>query len=274
MAEEPAEHPSDTYTHGHHESVLKSHSWRTAENSAGYLLPHLKPGMSILDLGCGPGTITLDLGKLVAPGEVVGIDVSAAVIDEARNAQAAESQTNVSFTTGDAYDTGFADDSFDVVHAHQVLQHVSDPVALLIEMRRVVKPGGIVAARDADYAAMSWWPQDPRLDRWNEIYRAVAKGNDAEPDAARHLVDWATHAGFGQIEASADTWAFANPTDRLWWGGLWAERTTSSGMAEQAIERGISTAEELDHVAGGFREWSVHPTSWFAVINGEVLCRA
>ncbi len=230
--------------------------------------------MSLLDVGCGPGTITIDIARLVAPGEVIGIDGSVDVIETARQAQAEAGQTNVSFTVDDAYALSYADDTFDVVHAHQVLQHVSDPVAVLREMRRVAKPGGIVAVRDADYAGMSWFPPDPRLDRWLEIYRAVAKSNDAEPDAARHLVDWATSAGFTEITPSADTWAFATPELRSWWGGLWAERTTSSSFAEQAVEREFSTPEELLHIAEGWREWGVHPTSWFAVPNGELLLRA
>jgi ubiquinone/menaquinone biosynthesis C-methylase UbiE len=54
---------SDTYTHGHHDSVLCSHAWRTAGNSAAYLLGELHPGQRLLDVGCGPGTITLDLAR-------------------------------------------------------------------------------------------------------------------------------------------------------------------------------------------------------------------
>lgn len=264
----------DTYTHGHHESVLRSHTWRTVENSAAYLIPSLRPGASVLDVGCGPGTITIDMARRVAPGEVIGIDASEAVVASAREAQADAGQTNVSFSTDDAYALSYADDTFDIVHAHQVLQHVSDPVAVLREMGRVAKPGGVVAVRDADYAGMSWWPELPLLDRWLEIYRSVAKENDAEPDAARHLVDWATQAGFSEITPSAHTWIFATPDERRWWGGLWADRTTSSSLATQAVDYELSTVEELHHIAEAWREWGVHPTSWFAVVNGEVLLRS
>src|SRR5438445_10292399 len=72
-----------TYTHGHHESVLRSHTWRTAENSAAYLLPHLRPGMAVLDVGCGPGTITADLAALVSPGRVVAVDSAPAILAQA-----------------------------------------------------------------------------------------------------------------------------------------------------------------------------------------------
>ena len=74
----------DTYTHGHHDSVLRSHRWRTVRNSAGYLIPHLRPGQRVLDVGCGPGTITIGLARLVAPGDVVGIDNEQAPLGPAR----------------------------------------------------------------------------------------------------------------------------------------------------------------------------------------------
>jgi ubiquinone/menaquinone biosynthesis C-methylase UbiE len=257
--------PEDTYTHGHHASVLRSHNQRTVENSAAYLIPHLVSGVSVLDVGCGPGTITLEIGERVAPGRVVGIDVSDDFMPETAH--------NVTFEVGDAYALAFDDDSFDIVHAHQVLQHLSDPVAALREMRRVVKPDGVVAVRDADYAAMSWWPADPRLDRWREIYRAVAYQNDAEPDAARRLVDWATQAGFGEIAPSSSTWTFALPEDRAWWSETWATRTTTSAFAHQALEYGLTTADEQADIAGGWRAWAAHPTSWWAVLHGQLLCR-
>jgi ubiquinone/menaquinone biosynthesis C-methylase UbiE len=136
--------PEETavYTHGHHESVLRSHRWRTAANSAAYLIDRLAPGLSVLDVGCGPGTITADLAALVAPGRVTAVDTSAEVLSGAAAVAAERGLENVEFATADVHDLDFPDDSFDVVHAHQVLQHVGDPVRALREMRRVCRPGG------------------------------------------------------------------------------------------------------------------------------------
>ena len=264
--------PDDTYTHGHHESVLRSHVWRTVENSAGYLLPHLASGLDVLDVGCGPGTITADLARRVAPGAVVGIDRSDEVVDLAR--PAAAGLDNVRFEVGDVYALADADASFDVVHAHQVLQHLSDPVAALREMRRVCRPGGVVAARDADYASFAWAPLDERLDRWLDVYRAVARANRAEPDAGRHLLGWAHAAGFDTVVATASVWCFSTPDDRAWWGGLWADRMRSSSVGDQAVEAGICTRADLDAMAEAFTEWAAHPDAWFAVLHGEIVARA
>src|SRR5207302_1506002 len=202
---------SDTYLHGHHDSVLRSHRWRTAENSAGYLLPRLRPDARVLDVGCGPGTITADLAGLVPDGEVTGIDAAEGVLAQARQEAERRGRDNVRFETGDVYRLAYPDGAFDVVHAHQVMQHLSDPVAALREMRRVCRPGGVVAARDADYAAMTWAPEEPALDRWLALYRRVAAQNGGQPDAGRHLLGWARRAGFAEIHPGASVWCFATP---------------------------------------------------------------
>jgi SAM-dependent methyltransferase len=264
---------ADTYTHGHQDAVLRSHRWRTAENSAAYLLPHLRPGMSLLDIGCGPGTLTADLAARVAPGQVLAVDVSAAVIAEAEGHARKMGATNLTFAVGDFRSAGLAAGSFDVVHAHQVLQHLRDPVGALTEMRRLVRPGGVVAARDGDYSAMVWAPPDAQLDRWREIYLAATRRNGAEADAGRWLLHWANEVGFPDIAYSTSTWTFATPGDRRWWSELWAERTTSSAFAHQAVEYGIATATELEEVAAAWRTWGALPDAVFIVVGGEILAR-
>jgi ubiquinone/menaquinone biosynthesis C-methylase UbiE len=262
---------SETYTHGHHESVLRSHEWRTAENSAGYLLDRLEPGLDLLDVGCGPGTITLDLAARVAPGSVLGIDRADGVIAQAEELRARRGVENVTFSTGDVYALEMPDASFDVVHAHQVLQHLRDPVAALRELRDVLRPGGVLAVRDSDYAGFVWAPRDPLLERWNELYHAVTRHNGAEADAGRYLLGWVQDAGFTDIETGSSTWTFADPESRAWWGNLWADRCMLSGFGEQAVQYGLSDVEELETIAAAWRRWSARPDGFYAVLHGEVL---
>jgi ubiquinone/menaquinone biosynthesis C-methylase UbiE len=262
------------YIHGHHDSVLRSHRWRTIHNSAAYLTPHLQPGQQVLDVGCGPGTITIGLARIVAPGKVVGIDNEPAPLEQARADAQRQGVSNVSFAVSDAYLLNYPDSAFDVVHAHQILQHLTEPVAALREMRRVCKQDGYVAARDADYAAMAWYPPQDRLDRWLDLYRRVAHSNRTEPDAGRRLLSWAREAGFEDVTCSATAWCFATPEQRAWWGGLWAERVTSSALADHALDRHLATREDLEDIADGWRQWAEHDDGWFTVLNAEVLCRA
>ena len=253
--------------------MLRSHRWRTVENSAAYLLPELVAGRTVLDVGCGPGTITLDLAERVAPARVIGIDAAPAAIEAAASERLARATDNVEFRTADVYALDFDTDSFDIVHAHQVLQHLTDPVAALREMRRVCRPGGVVAARDGDYAAMTWYPAEPALDAWVAMYDTVARANRGEPNAGRFLLSWAQAAGFTDIHAGASTWCYATPGDREWWGELWADRITKSAIATQAVEIGAATAAELAEMAAAWRHWAAQPDGWFAVLHGEILAR-
>ncbi|GHS89012.1 hypothetical protein AGMMS50218_14240 [Actinomycetota bacterium] len=268
-------HADEVYTHGHHASVLRSHRWRTAENSCAYLLPALVPGQRVLDVGCGPGTITVDLAARVLPGQVVGVDRSEAVIELARQEAARAGAANVRFETADAYALPFEDASFDVVHAHQLLQHLQDPVAALRELRRVTRPGGVVAVRDADYAGMTWYPPSAGLDEWQALYHEVTQANGAQADAGRRLLSWVLEAGFDpdSIVPGAGVWCYATPEDRDWWSGLWAERSVASDFAAQAVEHGLADEVALEQLAEAWREWGRDETGWFAVLHGEVLAR-
>ena len=254
------------YTHGHAESVLRSHRSRTAANSAAYLLPHLSSGQRLLDVGAGPGTITADLVDLV--GEVVALEVS-----EDAAALTRSGAPGVDVRIGDVHALPFADDEFDVVHAHQVLQHVADPVRALREMARVVRPGGLVAARDSDYATFAWWPRLPELDRWLELYSDAARANGGEPDAGRRLLAWAHAAGLSDATATSSTWCYATPETREWWGGMWADRIVGSALADQLVGEGRASADELTAISDAWRRWAAHPDGWFSVHHGEILCR-
>ena len=263
--------PGDTYTHGHEDAVLRSHRWRTVDNSAAYLVPRLVPGCRLLDVGCGPGTLTVDLARHVAPGDVVGVDAAAAVVEEAAAHAAEAGVSNASFVTGDFREVGFDAGTFDVVHAHQVLQHLADPVGALAAMARLAAPGGVVAVRDSDYGAFTWAPASAAIERWLALYHAVTARNRAEADAGRWLPRWAREAGLGSVTYTTSTWTFATPGDVGWWSELWAERTTSSTFARQAVSYGLATDAELEGMAAGWRAWAMEPDALFIVLHGELV---
>ena len=174
----------------------------------------------------------------------------------------------------DVYALDLPDDSFDVVHAHQVLQHVPDPVGALREMLRVTRSGGLVAVRDSDYGHFSWHPASSGLDRWLELYDAAARANGGEPHAGRMLLAWAHAAGATDVVAGSSTWCYADAADREWWGALWADRITSTALAHQLVAEGRATADELAEVAAAWRAWAADADGWFSVLHGEVLVRA
>lgn len=276
---------SQKYIHGHHASVLRSHTWRTVENSCPHLIPHLNanPSLTILDVGCGPGTITVDLALRVPKGFVYGIDPSAEVIEKARAYATEKGVKNVRFETGDIFDAealekqDIREGDFDVVHAHQVLQHLQDPLGAMVAMKRLVKTDGrgILAVRDCNYSAMDWYPDHPGMHKWKATYLAVAEGLKAHPNMGKYLHAIALQAGLARedIDASISAWCFSTPEERAFWCGLWAERTVKSDFRTRALEGGHASEEDLEEISQTWREMEKKEDGWFAVINGEVVCR-
>jgi len=261
------------YTHGHSAAVLNAHSRRSAVDSAGYLLPRLSAGMDLLDVGCGPASITADLAERVAPGRVVALDAASGALEAARATLRERGLSEqVELTCGDVMALPFEDASFDVVHAHQVLQHLADPVGALAEMRRVTRPGGIVAVRDAVYSAMTWFPEPAGMEQWRSVYMATARANGGEPNAGSRLLSWARAAGFADASASASTWCYATPADRAWQSQTWAQRCLTS-FGPRAVELGLADGADLEMMAQAWRQWGDSGDAWFVVVHGEVLAR-
>jgi len=233
------------------------------------LLPRLRPDAEVLDIGCGSGTITTGLARRA--GRVVGLDMSAEVVDAAR-AHADDCRlSNASFEVGSVYDLPWDDNSFDVVYAHQVLQHLSDPVRALKEAQRVLRPGGIVAVRDSDYETMIHAPVFPAIERWRDLYHQVASANGGEADAGRYLLSWVAEAGFTNIETTASATAHTDHEGRTVWGEMWAVRVIESDFAKHAVDNGFATRDELREISAAFRQWAAQPDGFWAWVNGEVI---
>ncbi|GAA5843424.1 hypothetical protein JCM11251_002474 [Rhodosporidiobolus azoricus] len=259
------------YPSGHHASVLASHRQRTAENSAPLLLPLLRPTDSLLDIGCGPGSITITFAPYVT--RVIGVehpsageDVLKSAEEDARVSGVAD---KVSFQQADALALPFEDKSFDVVYCHQVLQHVPDPVKVLQEMRRVSKR--LVAAREADRGSFVLHPHDEegRLKKFDELWTKVARAGGGEPDAARRLKSWALSAGFSPSDVEVQTGSTC--PDVKEWGEMLAERTVKTGFADKVVELGLASKDELEQIAEAWRDWTRKEDAWFGYLQGDLI---
>ena len=266
---------SDVYVSDHSDTVLKSHTLRTAANSAAYLLDSIHPDMRICDIGCGPGSITTDLAALVPNGEVVGLDMGQDVVEKARIMAAERGIKNVRFQVGDAQSLDFPDCTFDVVHCHQVLVHMADPVSALCEWRRITKPGGIVACRESDFDSATHYPEIKALTDFKDTYMKTVRSRGAEPNGGRHLIAWALKSGIERscITASASVWCYSSPEERAYWGNMWADRLLHSSLSKNAIEGGLATQEDIDRFIKGWREWVTAEDGWYTFTHGEILCR-
>ena len=254
--------------HGHHGSVLSSHRARTPSDSAAFLLPHLDREADLLDIGCGPGSITRGLAAIV--GTAIGIDPSHEAIEEARTS---DPDHRVGWLVASGEALPFSGGSFDVVFGHQVLQHVADPVLVLTEARRVLRPGGIVAVRDADYGTMVHHPHDPRLDRWLDLYHRVADAHAGDPHAGRKLAAWVRSAGFETVAVTTSTWTYTTDASVEAWRDLWVGRLLEARLGDAAIRLGLADRSELEDLADAWRRWAAHPDAFFAFLHGEVVAR-
>jgi len=271
VAETPVRH--ETYTHGHAPAVVRQHAQRTADEAAAFLLPELRPGMRLLDVGCGPGSITRGLAERVAPGEVIGLDLSRETLEEARRDAASRGLTNVRYQEGSVYTLPFADASFDVAYAHQVFQHLRERDAALGEMLRVVRPGGLVAVRDVDWGTAAYWPRDPWLDRFVEMHLKTWYRNGGEPLMGRQLRALFNAAGVADLRVTASVWCYTTPDDTIAWGDAYADRLLTSPMGGRAVEYGFASRADLEAMAAAFRAWARHPDALWSFIHVAALGR-
>ncbi|GBG26105.1 Sterol 24-C-methyltransferase [Hondaea fermentalgiana] len=265
----------EVYTHGHHASVVNSHAKRTAESCAAFLLRRnicQENSTRLLDVGCGPGTITAGLAKYCA--KVDALDNAPEIVERARaEAERAHVADKVSVQAASVYELPFEDETFDVVYTHQVLQHLVDPVAALVEMRRVLKVGGVVAVREADYSSMLVFPEMAAVDMWRRVYRATCVSNKAQPDAGRYLRHWAMQAGFGESALDLDfsTVSYTTLEECREWGQSWQQRALHSAFSAQAQEYGHASKEELQRMSDDWAAWAEKPGACFYYVNGEIL---
>ena len=271
MVDQGPDAAAPTYTMGYSDEFRQLLDRRSAETHAAYLLPHLGPGMRVLDFGCGPGTITVGLAKLVEPGEVHGLDMEESQIEIARAAAAAGGHDNAAFHVGNILDLPFEDSSFDVAHCHAVLMHVPDVRAALAEVKRVLKPGGIVAGREMIVSSSFVEPDLGGLnDAWDTFSKLLA-ANGGHPEMGRQLKGALLEAGFADLWTSAAFEPFSTPADVAFLHGFVIDWFLSPTVIEAATKYGLTTREEFDAFRRLLDEWKERPDAFAAFAWGEAV---
>jgi SAM-dependent methyltransferase len=237
---------------------------RTATREAAFFLPHLRPGMRVLDVGCGPGTIALGLAEAVAPGEVIGLDLREDVLARARDGAAARGTANLRFERGSAYELPFPDESFDAVLAHVVLMHLREPARALAEMHRVLRPGGVVGLRDADHGACLAYPTTPLREQFYALRSRVQQHNGGDPFLGRSYRRLLLEAGFARTEAGATVNCAGSPAETRRLAAF--ARAQLAGMAPTALAEGWVDKGTLEAIPADFDEWAERPDAFYAVV--------
>lgn len=235
---------------------------------AAFLAPHLRAGMRLLDCGCGPGSITVDLAQAVAPGEAIGIDLRDDALEQGRALARERRVANVTFQTASVYQLPYPDGSFDAAFACAVLQHLAAPLAALKEMRRVLKPGGVTGIVDGSSTITFRYPTNSLLDKWDRLRALEREHNAGRPSDALQLRALLREAGFARTQASGEMTTEAGPPA----GSLEETRRVAQHhlirlrgvLGELAIAQGWTTEHELEQIAEALIAWGEAPDAFYA----------
>ena len=243
---------------------------RNAADYADFLLPHLRSDFRVLDAGCGRGTITLGLAE--SAGSVVGVDLDAQDLADARRYAAEHGIVNVDFRAGDVYALDFPDDHFDACLCHSVLEALESPLDGLLEIKRTLKSGAVLGVASVEYGGLILaGPQEELLRRFYAVREQVwLLEQAADPYAGRQLRGLLARAGFEEVTAASKYFCYGTPETVRTFGLARAEDCGDTSYARSAEKHGLVTRQDLEAMGRAWVEWSDSPAAYAAF----AWCRA
>jgi ubiquinone/menaquinone biosynthesis C-methylase UbiE len=255
---------SQTYT-----TIEDWNARRTLTTSAGFFMPHLRPGMRLLDAGCGPGSITLDFGEALAPGEVIGIDTDEGTLARAKKALADRPLANVRFEKGDIYDLQFPDASFDAVWTSSIMQWLNNPRGALKEIFRVLKPGGVYATRDRDRRGDIFGNSNRLVKRARDLHwrqnEYWSGGDKSIGGKTRAMI---MRAGFENVTTVASYENHGEPGAARFIVGLYDRALKVDqrpGSVKIIKEKGWANDDDLARMIEAWQAWGDDPRSFYCI---------
>jgi ubiquinone/menaquinone biosynthesis C-methylase UbiE len=232
---------------------------------AGFITPYLKPGMSLLDVGCGPGSITMELAKVVAPGRVLGVDIDEAAIEQARKAVVDKGVENISFELGDAAALRIPDNSFDAACAASTFQWLQRPVESAREILRVLRPGGVFAARDRARDGDQFGNLTPVLDEALDVYDRISRYRGANHRFGSRLYSTFLQAGFADV-ATAGSYDEAGRSPVYFYSPF-----NDPDQARIIVQQGWAEEQKLAEYTAAWKSWSQEPESFMLIARCEAV---
>ena len=261
----------DGYTVGYGKATLNALQQRTLATCARFFLPHLHPTMVVLDCGCGPGSMTLEIAERVDPGQVVGLDRDEQQVVAARSLAAERGVANARFEVGDVYALPFPDDTFDAVFSHALVSHLREPERAFSEMRRALKPGGVLAVAENDNGTWVISPADSAMERLASLFQQALDHNGGNRLLMRHVRGALLAAGFTAVEAHAGAEVWGTPAAVRDMAAAMGALAQGPGFVGPVLEQGWASSAEVEALPAELLAWGELPDAYVAVLKPGAL---
>lgn len=262
----------EDYGPGYRKELVEQHNSRTASKNVGFLLRHLENPSTIVDCGCGRGSITIGIAEAFPRAKILGCDISKELIEKARRDSERAGVTNVDFIQASVYDLPLGDGACDVVLAHAVLQHLARPDLAVSQMMRILAPGGRIALRDDDRGSMILAPTTDDMMEALEVMDWFLEHSSGDPFSGRHHRERLVAAGFEDVICSASC-EFDGDAESVRARGNLAAEAFRGKLGARAVEAGRITPKRREELAAACAAWALDPAAFDSITWCEAVGR-